>query len=160
MRVPPTLRHYLVPSQVLAETHDLLWDQGRRGLEAVVVWVGRVVDATTGEVVVAVRPRQVAYATAEGVAVEVTQEGLSELISALPDGTAVLARVHTHPGGAYHSHVDDGNMLVAHRGAVSIVVPDFAREPIDLQRCSVNELTEHGWRELGPEERATRFTER
>ena len=148
--IPPDLQHIEVPRRVLDETRELLAELGDEGLESTVLWVGRVIGPQTAGVLGAVRPRQVAYRGEDGLAVEVPQDALSELISALPEGVFVLARVHSHPGAAYHSQLDDTNMLIAHEGAISIVVPDFAREPIDLARCSVNELRhDKGWVELG-----------
>lgn len=35
------------------------------------------------------------------------------------------AQVHSHPREAYHSLADDGGAIVGHRGALSLVVPDF-----------------------------------
>ena len=157
-RIPPTIRRYVVPAQVLQDSGELLRERGRHGLEAVVVWVGRLLDETNGAVAAAVRPRQVAYRSDAGCAVEVPPDALSELIAALPHGVVVLARLHTHPTTAYHSPVDDTNMLISHNGAISIVVPCFAREPIDLTRCSVNQLVHGtGWIQLSPDEVTDRF---
>ena len=157
-RVPPTLSTYTIPRQVLEDTRDLLREPGLQGFEAVVLWVGSVDDETSATIRAAVRPGQSAYRGDQGCAVEVPADALSALISALPPGVFVLARVHTHPGEAYHSPVDDTNMLIAHEGAVSIVVPDFATAPLDLRACSVNELrSASGWRELDVDEVDTRF---
>lgn len=157
-RVPPTLRCYVVPSQVLNESRELLRGPGADGLESVVVWVGTVVDDTTARIVAAIRPGQIAYRSEAGCAVEVPPQALSELIAAMPRGFLVLARLHTHPGEAFHSHVDDTNMLISHQGAISIVVPNFARDHLDLARCSVNELRhDAGWIELDASEVADRF---
>jgi proteasome lid subunit RPN8/RPN11 len=151
LTVPPTLRHLNVPRHVLEETWALLREPGEQGLEGTVLWPGRVLDATTGEVLAAYRPTQVAYRSEHGVAVEIPQEALTDLIAALPDGVHLLARVHTHPGKAYHSRVDDGNMVIGHIGAVSVVVPDFAAGPPSLDGCSVNRLGADGrWVELDP----------
>jgi hypothetical protein len=148
---------YIVSRQVLVETRELLAEVGRKKLESVVVWIGRLHEGE-GEVLAAVRPRQYAYRWGEGVGVEIPGDAIAELISALPAGTLVLARVHTHPGEAYHSDVDDLNLLIAHEGAISIVVPNFAAEPINLSCCSVNELQHgEGWVELDSDEVRTRF---
>jgi hypothetical protein len=157
-RVPPTLSTYTIPLQVLEETGDLLREPGLHGFEAVVLWVGTVDDETSATVRAAVRPGQTAIRGDQGCGVEVPPDALSALISALPHGVFVLARLHTHPGEAYHSPVDDTNMLIAHEGALSIVVPDFARAPLDLRACSVNELrSASGWRELDVDEVDRRF---
>jgi hypothetical protein len=159
MRIPPTLLYYSLSRETLERTGDFLRRRGEEGLEATVVWLGRVLDETHAEIVDAYAPEQIGYSSDEGVAVEVTREGLSELIRRLPEGIFVLVRVHSHPADAYHSAVDDENMLISHERAISIVVPDFARADINLADCSVNELRHgEGWRELGATEVAERFT--
>jgi hypothetical protein len=157
-RIPRTLRRYRLRRRTLEETRAFLLERGVNGLEAVVLWLGSIVDDDTAEISAAYVPEQIAYRTDEGVAVEVTQDGLTRLISALPPGVFVLVRIHSHPGEAYHSELDDMNMLISHEHAISVVVPNFAIEPIDLTACSVNEL-EHGrgWRPLVAAEVAERF---
>lgn len=147
--IPPSVGHYLLPQRVLDDTWLFLRERGTHGIEAVVLWVGQIVDAQHADVLAAIRPPQVAYRGEDGLAVEVPQDALTELISGLPDAIHVLARVHSHPGEAYHSVLDDTNMLISHRGAVSIVVPDFARGSATLAGCSVNQLRPpDGWQEL------------
>ena len=157
--VPATVRHYDVPDRVMHETWELLREGGREGVEAVVLWLGRVPDATRAIVLAAFAPPQIAYRSADGLAVEVPQDALTQLIGTLPPGVHVLVRVHSHAGSAYHSALDDTNMLIAHEGAVSVVVPNFAAGDPDLARCSVNVLRRDGrWRELTGHEVAERFS--
>lgn len=156
--LPDTLESYLLGNGLLPDTRRLLRDSGEHGHEAVVLWIGTVQDATTAHVSGAIRPRQVAYRSDLGCAVEVPPDAIADLVAALPDRHFVLARVHTHPGEAYHSAVDDRNLLIAHRGAISVVVPEFAADPLNLARCSVNELGPDGtWRELTPRDISRRF---
>jgi hypothetical protein len=158
LKIPPTVRNYVIPQHVLEKTRAFLRERGERGLEGVVVWLGEIVDDETGSVIGAYVPEQIAHRSELGVAVEVTQEGLTRLIAGLPEGVFVLIRVHSHPSDAYHSDLDDHNMLISHTNAISIVVPDFAQEPITLERCSVNELHhDEGWVELTRADVRTRF---
>jgi hypothetical protein len=152
------LHNYVIPRRVLDATRAFLYARGLRGAEAVVVWIGPVLDDTTAEITDAYVPEQIAHKSDYGASVEVTQEGLTRLISSLEPGTFVVCRVHSHPSEAYHSDLDDMNMLISHQGAISIVVPYFARGTIALEECSVNELVhDRGWRELGRREVAERF---
>lgn len=155
----PTLHtRYAVPKKVLADTRTLLGPSSRKQLEGVVVWWGRVVPGDRAIVATAYRPRQLAYRSVDGLSVEVPQESISEMIDVLPAGMSVLVRLHTHGGRAYHSALDDRNMLIAHEGAISVVIPRFAAASVDLRRCSVNMLTHsHGWAELSRREVARRF---
>lgn len=158
LKIPPTLSDYVVPQHVLDETRAFLRERGERGVEGVVLWIGEVVDDTTAAVLAAYIPEQVARRSLLGVSVEVTQEGLTHLISRLPSGVFVLIRVHSHPTEAFHSELDDDNMLISHANAISVVVPEFAAEPIRLDRCSVNELRGDRWVELARDEVRQRFT--
>lgn len=158
LKIPATLRNYVIPQHVLEQTRAFLRKRGERGVEGVVLWLGQIVDDETGAVVAAYVPEQVALRSELGVAVEVTREGLTRLIAGLPEGVFVLIRVHSHPSGAFHSDLDDDNMLISHANAISIVVPNFASAPIVLERCSVNELRHgQGWVELEPAEVGMRF---
>ena len=40
----------------------------------------------------------------------------------------VAAQVHTHPAQAFHSEADDQWAIVRHVGALSLVVPYFAKD--------------------------------
>lgn len=156
--LPDTLSTYLLSDSLLDDTRGLLRESGERGYEAVVLWIGSVVNPATARVTAAIRPRQLAYRSEEGCAVEVPPDSIGDVVAALLAGQFVLARVHTHPGRAYHSSTDDRNLLLAHPGAVSVVVPAFAEKPVDLAHCSVNELSPDGhWRELSSKEVAERF---
>lgn len=148
----------MIPLRVLEETREFLRERGQYGAEGVVLWLGEIIDDETGSVLGAFVPDQIARRSRLGVSVEVTKEGLTQLISVLPEGVFVLIRVHSHPTSAYHSDLDDDNMLISHDRAISIVVPDYANEPIALVRCSVNELRHGaGWVELTPADVDARF---
>lgn len=153
---PLTVFH--LPAHVLEESRLLLAGPGLEGLEAAVLWIGQKASEGHVEISDVHMPEQLAIRTEFGVAVTVVERALSALIATLPAGMFVPVRLHTHPGEAYHSSTDDDNMLLSHRGAISIVVPNFAREQIELVRCSVNELDRHyRWRELDRREIEARF---
>jgi hypothetical protein len=147
--VPPTLAECRVPQHVLHETWMFLRERGREHLEGVVLWVGVVNDAEHADVLAQIAPAQVAYRSEQGLSVAIPQQELSKLIAALPEKVHILARVHSHGEEAYHSPLDDTNMVISHQGAISIVVSDFAAGAPSLLACSVNRLAADGsWREL------------
>lgn len=155
--IPPTLSRLLILQSVLERTRMGLAGPGAKEFEAVVLWLGRVVSPTDARVEAAFRPRQIAYRTPDGLAVEIPVAEWTAIALRLPPGWFVLGKVHTHPGTAYHSEADAANPYLCHEGAVAITVPDFARAPLtDLDHCSVNVLRGHRWIELTPPEvRAT-----
>jgi hypothetical protein len=155
MDVPLNFR---VPQSVLNETGATLADIGSEGVEGVVLWVAREAQGLDVEILRALVPAQIAFRSEDGLAVMIPDWSVSELILGLDEGTYIPIRVHSHPQDAYHSSTDDLNRLLSHRGAISIVVPDFARHGMHLPACSVNELGEDfRWRELASDEVARRF---
>jgi len=56
LTVPATLRNYVVPRAVIDGTQAFLLARGLKGVEAVVVWIGIIVDDTTGEIIDAYAP--------------------------------------------------------------------------------------------------------
>jgi hypothetical protein len=54
--------------------------------------------------------------------------------------------------------MDDANLIVAHPGAFSIVVPFFARHGMHLRACGVHLLaSDHRWHRLSNGETDARF---
>jgi len=48
-------------------------------------------------------------------------------------GLAVVADVHTHPGGAGQSVSDRRHPMIAEPGHVAMIIPDFAAHPVQLK---------------------------
>jgi len=157
--IPPTLRHLFIPRGVLEDSRLHLADPGAQGYEAVVLWLGSVLSPTEAQVEHVYFPCQIAYRIDDGVAIEIPVEEWTDLALRLPTGLFVLAKLHTHPGAAYHSATDAANPYLNHEGAVSITVPHFAQNPLDnLYSCSVNVLRQGRWIEISPSEVAETFT--
>ncbi|WP_424187703.1 hypothetical protein ACOBQX_07915 [Actinokineospora sp. G85] len=84
-----------------------------------------------------------------GVSVKVTRAGQMQLALALGDDDLYVARVHSHPGEAFHSRADDANPVLTHQGALSIVVPFFGlglRK--GLANCAVFRRENDSWKDL------------
>lgn len=70
---------------------------------------------------------------------------------------SVVGDVHTHPGAGFQSDSDRTNPMVARKGHIALIVPDFARWPINLNRMGVFEYEgDHVWLDHSPT-RAPRF---
>jgi hypothetical protein len=82
---------------------------------------------------------------ASAVGYEVGTGALGELSAELlVQQRSVRAQMHTHPGEAYHSSIDDGGALLGTPGFLSIVIPDFAKGPVGLTGGFLAELTPEG----------------
>lgn len=96
--------------------------------ECVVVWVGPL--ANPAHVDEVIHPRH----TSTTVGYDIDPRWIGELWHDLARRErTVRAQVHTHPGRAYHSSVDDELALVHTPGYLSLVIPRFAEGPVGLK---------------------------
>jgi hypothetical protein len=123
------IRQFRLPAAVLDATLELLAPATEAGQEAFVVWGGVPAGEAELRFTSALRPRQRALATDDGLLVTVDGDALFEVNRTLFRRGEILAgQLHTHPTAAYHSHTDDHYPLVTLLGALSVVVPDFGRD--------------------------------
>jgi proteasome lid subunit RPN8/RPN11 len=114
----------VVPAHVVASTLEILTEGGNARRECVVLWLGRR-DGSGIRVIEAYRPEQVAAVDF----FELPRSSIAALFEILRDkGLMVAAQIHTHPAEAFHSAADDRWAIVRHVGALSFVLPYFARD--------------------------------
>ena len=134
-----------LPVGVLEQAREWFEDRGTCGHE------GTAMIVRGGDGVRLVVPDQHATRSGLGVSVEVTRRGQLQLASALKPDELYVARIHSHPGEAFHSPADDANPALSYVGALSIVVPYFG---LGLRRglraCAVLRFDGARWRPLSP----------
>lgn len=140
------VRTFIIPSHVLVDTITFLRRVGSEGCEGFVVWGGHLVDDDTFRFTTAIVPAQQASMTEHGLLVTVGGQALFEINKRLHEQSQILAaQVHSHPTEAYHSSTDDTFPIATLVGALSIVVPDFARNaPDDLDQWAWYRLSPRG----------------
>lgn len=139
-------RELRIPETVLTPTLEFLNEQGRHGHEGFVVWGSRPVDEHTLRFTSCYVPEQTAHQTPDGLLVTVDGEALFRMNRAFYErGETAAGQVHTHPTDAFHSTTDDHFPLVTLRGALSLVIPDFARHGLNgREKWAWYRLREHG----------------
>lgn len=143
MSVPEVPDRLHLPVAVLGQAREWFEDRGTCGYE------GTAMIARAGTVVRLVVPDQRATRSEWGVSVEVTRRGQLQLAAALGADELYVARIHSHPGEAFHSAADDANPALSHVGALSIVVPYFGLGlRRGLQACAVLRYDGVRWRSL------------
>ncbi len=136
----------LVPSFVLDEARLRMEDSGIVGVEATGL-VAAGADRVARHVIF---PDQKA-GRSPCCWVQVTEQGKSELALALRPDDRYVARIHSHPGYAFHSATDDRNPALRYEGALSIVVPYFGLGlRAGLEACGVFVRRHRRWVELTP----------
>jgi hypothetical protein len=132
---------------MLAVTFEHLRRCGAGRRECVVLWAGAV--AAPAQVDHVIHPRH----TATAVQCDFDPAWIGECWRELADSARTIrAQVHTHPGAAYHSALDDHFALVHTPGYLSLVIPRFAAGPVGLDGAYLAVRSPHGgWRELDPD---------
>jgi len=140
----------LVPQALAETTQAHLRKAGNSGNEGLVVWSG-VQEGNTFRVRTVTSPEQNPIRTSSGVCVVIEGPALHRLNVWLhKNGERLIAQVHSHPTGAFHSSMDDEYAVVTAPGSLSLVVPDFAARPFAVADCAVFRLTAQGrWVEVG-----------
>ncbi len=138
---------YMIPQPLLDEAKEFFQERGREGCEGTALLVGQP-DADRVQLSRLFIPEQRCIKTPLGnghwgLRVELTERAHYTLTDNLLPGQLFYARIHSHPGKAFHSDTDDANGVISHQGAISIVVPYFATDSIELQHCAIFRL-EHG----------------
>lgn len=128
---------------LLRQAQAFFEDRGSHGLEGTAMIAGPMPRLVV--------PDQFARRTPYGVSVELTTQGQWDLAAALGPEETYLARIHSHPGEAFHSSTDDRNPVITFDGAISIVVPYFGLGlRLGLDACAVLRMTDGSWQDLPP----------
>jgi proteasome lid subunit RPN8/RPN11 len=110
-----------ISSAQIRETIKLFRKAGLR--ECVLLWLGRR-ELGIQRIVEVYKPLQnssIDY-------FEIPRKGIAALMDRLrTQGLYVVSQIHTHPHEAFHSPADDKWAIVRHLGALSIVLPNFAK---------------------------------
>lgn len=132
-----------LPVDILDEARAFFELRGANGHEGTAMIAAR--DGVASQLVIPdQRATPVPYCS-----VEVTLSGKLQLAAALRADERYVARIHSHPGLAFHSPTDDANPALTHEGALSIVVPFFGlglRRGLDA--CAVLVRREGYWVDL------------
>jgi hypothetical protein len=118
----------------------------RRGVEGGCLWYG---DRQMGVVEIIGVPRQINRKRN----FEIQSDALAELNLRVPDEVSVLAQLHAHPGRRVRQSRWDNQMIVS-RNIISIVLPHYGRDPVDLGECGIHRVIDGRWRCLDAAQRA------
>jgi hypothetical protein len=114
----------ICPSAIIAQTIARLQDAGDHNMERVVLWLAPLLPAKGARVVELYEPDQEAR---EDI-FRVGPESMKALMAYLRSNRLrAVAQVHSHPHLAFHSAADDRWALIRHKGALSLVLPYFAK---------------------------------
>jgi hypothetical protein len=126
--------------------------QGRR--ECVVFWLGPASQPASVDLLV----HPVHYATRGYF--ELDQQWLADFWVELVDtARSIRVQVHTHEDLAFHSDIDDEGAIVHVPGFLSLVLPAFAGEDVDLDGAFLARLDDRGRFTQVPVTSALRFAD-
>jgi hypothetical protein len=142
-----------VPWSVVDEANSHLREVGRRGLEGFSLWAGRQ-NGQSFSVETNIIPVQTGHRSESGVCVSVDSQELHRInVWLYENSMTLIAQLHSHPTEAYHSDTDDAYPIATTVGSLSIVVPNYARQPFSLAASAVYRLIpQRGWVFMSPKE--------
>jgi hypothetical protein len=128
-------------------THFRRCGEGRRECQS--LWIGP--WAMPDLITEVVHPKHEAHAG--GFALD--DAWLSDFWLRLADeNLGIRIQVHTHPGEAFHSPIDDEFPIIHTPGFLSLVIPDFALGPVGFNEAYLTEIKSDGhWCQVAIEER-------
>ena len=131
-------RYHISPAQ-LRDTFSELRRCGSGKRECQVLWLSP--WARPHVITKVVHPRH----TASTVSFDLDERWLHEFWTDLSvKRMGVRAQVHTHPGSAFHSRVDDRWPIVHTAGFLSLVVPTFAQGNVGFEGAYLAEIGSDG----------------
>jgi hypothetical protein len=139
-----------LPKSCIVDAIDWLFLAGNKGVEGVALWAGRK-EGDVFTILKTIIPQQNAGNVEQGLVYFVGEDELFRISLELYDeGLQLFAQIHSHPGAAYHSDTDDTFPIVTTIGGLSVVVPDFAKDGLEVEKWAVFQLLpQNGWTELG-----------
>jgi hypothetical protein len=138
-----------VPMDCIKSVYRHLRAMGEQGMEGVALWAGRLQERIF-EVQTTIIPTQTASQLESGLLYAVEGAELHRINQWLYENKQTLiAQLHSHPGEAYHSEMDDRYPIIATLGGLSVVIPDFGSNVFSLEDWAVYRLSsEKIWTEL------------
>lgn len=134
------INRIVLPKEIANETQLFLRRAGATGNEGMALWVG-IAEQPAFRITDLLIPRQHGIRRSDGVCVVVdAQEMLRINMELFHAQRRLIAQVHSHPGRAYHSEMDDEEAIANTIGSLSLVVPDFATRDFTLSECAIYRL--------------------
>jgi hypothetical protein len=135
---------YDLPRRMLEETFEVFRVCGGNRRECQLFWLSN--WSEPANLVALAHPRH----TASRAGLSIHSGWITEFWNELAHSRrSVCIQVHTHPGAAFHSAVDDAFPLLCHTGFLSLVIPDFALGPVGFDNAYLTEIQADGrWMEV------------
>lgn len=147
-----------IENSLILDAFELLRSAGEKGYESVALF-GGFEAGNSFYVKKVIFPKQYGYNLDQGLMYSVDGEELHRInVWLYENRMSLIAQIHSHPGEAYHSEMDDRFPIVDTYGGISIVVPNFAFGIISLKDCMIYRLSlNKTWNELKLTEIETLF---
>ncbi len=140
----------LLPGTIIDETIERFSKYGEEGVEAFGLWVGDERDDFFHIREVWIPPQENTMLSYYVTSVDVHR--INVKLNRL--GFSAIAQLHTHPGTAFHSYVDDSFAILLLPGSLSIVIPKYGNIEVEdfFGEIASYKLQNNEWRPLSPQE--------
>lgn len=139
-----------ITGNLLERTRELLASFAKKSRsEGVVYWFGFEFEEVAVVTTLVVPDADTSYGC-----IRTSPEANVQALSAIVGTPLMLiGQAHSHPGsGVRHSDTDDRETFAGFDGAISVVVPHFGREGINLETCGIHRHTGGAFQFIEPSE--------
>ena len=156
--IPKVITRYCIHDSILYDTLYHLREVGDEHREGIAYWSG-ILDKDKARITRAIFADSFSEFQNEQCFAHVSLDTVFRIGEEIHEKHEILfAQIHTHPGKAFHSLVDDIHPISHRLGFVSIVIPNFARNITSLSECAIFEyLGKANWNELSDNQVADKF---
>lgn len=139
----------IIPIKCIKTAYELMRCAGENRVEGVALFAGYE-KGNEFYISQTIIPEQTAYKLELGLLYAVGADELHRInVWLYENNLTIIAQIHSHPNEAYHSETDDTYPIVATKGGISIVVPRFAKDPMNIKNWAIYRLSsENRWIEL------------
>jgi proteasome lid subunit RPN8/RPN11 len=150
------IKKIVMPFHCIEVAYTHMRKAGTQRVEGVALFAGKE-SGHNFEIETTIIPKQQALRLESGLLYAVDSDELHRInVWLYENKMSLIAQIHSHPTEAYHSDTDDAFPIVATVGGLSVVVPDFASGPIEIDTWAVYRLSPKSiWMELSRKETMT-----
>lgn len=139
----------ILPTDILDKTFSFLQKYGHQRLESHALWVGKE-EKDTFQITDVWYPDQ----ESTSINYEVSEDEEFKInVRLYNENMTIIAQIHTHPGDAFHSSLDDEGSALSLPGSLSVVIPDFGFiESTNIDYWEVFQYINEKWKHISKKE--------
>lgn len=156
--IPSKIETFVIQKSILDKTISELQRIGLDNKEGIVYWIGNL-NGDVAKINEAIFAGDYPEFENHQYYAKVPLESSFKIAEKIhQSGKLLFVQVHSHPADAFHSPIDNARPISHRVGLISLVVPYFGQNVVDLSPCKIYEYEGKGnWHKITSPEKEQRF---